>query len=177
VIPLALWRQVSDPAAKPPASGLRFGLDVAPDRSSAAICVSAGKVVELVEHAPGTGWVVGRCNELTARHRSSIALDEGGPAGVFASQLKRLTPMSGRAVIDACAAMFDAITEGAISFRADPAFDAAVEGVAKKPVGDRWVWSRKASAADVTPLMAATLAFSAPGPPAAPAFRSLREGD
>lgn len=173
VIPLELWRGVVSGEAKP-LGKVRFALDVAPDRSTAAVCGSDGKTVELIDHKPGTGWIVARCNQLTADHDTTIALDAGGPAGVFADLIPRVQALSGREVIEACASLYDAIVDQRIVFRADPAFDAAVEGVAQKQVGDRWVWSRKASAGDVTPLMAATLAFAAKPGAGPPTFISMK---
>lgn len=158
VIPPELWRRVVDPAAKP-SSPLRFGMDVAEDRASAAIVAcGANNVLEVVDHRPGTGWVRDRCNELSETHDATVAVDFGGPAGVLADGLDRCERMQGREVIQACGGMYDAIVEAAVMFRQDDAMDAAVAGVVKKPVGDLWVWSRKASVADVSPLMAATLA-------------------
>ncbi len=161
VIPTEIWRRVCDPEAAPVGKP-RFGLDVAEDRASAAISSHAGGVIELLEHRQGLDWVVARCNELTATHGGKVALDFGGPAGVLADQINDVDKMAGQDVVRACGAMFDAIVEDRVKFRSargDP-FEAAVEGVVKKPVGDQWVWSRKASASDVTPLMAATLAYS-----------------
>ena len=158
VIPPEIWRRVIDPTAKPSAP-IRFGLDVSEDRASSAIVAcGANNVLEVIEHRPGTGWVRDRANELAAAHDSTVALDFGGPAGVLADGIERCERMQGRDVIQACGAMYDAIVEATVTFRQDDALDAAVNGVVKKPVGDQWVWSRKASVADVTPLMAATLA-------------------
>jgi hypothetical protein len=169
VVPPDVWARVCDPAAKPGA-GSRFGLDVAQDRSSAAIVATDGAVIELVDHREGLGWVVDRCNELTSTHGGVVALDFGGPAGVLADSIKKCERMAGREVVQACGAMFDAIVERRVRFRAsdvasDP-FTTAVMGAVKKPVGDNWVWSRSASAGDVTPLMAATVALAADAPAA-----------
>lgn len=157
IIPPEVWKRVCQPDARPTGQ-LRFGLDVAEDRASAAIVAAAGGVVELVEHRQGTGWCVDRCNELTAEHGGVVAVDFGGPAGVLADGIDSCERMQGGTVVRACGALFDAIVDNRVTFRQDDAFDAAVEGAVKKPVGDMWVWSRKASLADVTPLMAATLA-------------------
>lgn len=159
IIPQDVWRRVCDETAVPEGPR-RFGVDVAVDSASAAIAVYAGGVIELVEHRPGTGWVVDRCNELTARHGGTVALDFGGPAGVLADSINSCQKMNGREVIQACGALYDAIVDlpPRVKFRSDPAFDDAVEGAVKKHVSDNWVWSRKASLNDVTPLMAATLA-------------------
>lgn len=160
IIPTEVWHRVCDEKAKP-AGPLRFGLDVAEDRSSASIVAFGDGVCELVKKDQGLAWVVKACNKLTA-DGSRMGLDFGGPAGVFADQINNVDKMQGREVVQACGAMFDAIVENRITFRAgtgaaDP-FTAAIEGAVKKQVGDQWVWSRKASLADVTPLMAATIA-------------------
>lgn len=161
VIHPELWRRVVDRDARPTGTS-RFGLDVADDRSSAAIAICGeNDVVELVEHRDGTGWVIDRCNQLTGDHGATVAVDFGGPAGVLAGNLHRCQRMQGREVVQACGAMYDAIVEDEVTFRQDDAMDAAVNGVVKRPVGDNWVWSRRASTADVTPLMAATLARAA----------------
>lgn len=163
IIPPSVWERVCDPQAKPAADGMRFGMDVAQDRASAAIAAYSGGVIELVEHRPGTGWVAQRCNELTEKWGGTVALDFGGPAGVLADQIERAERLKGREVIQACAAMYDAIVEAQVTFRTNPAMTDAVEGAVKKSVSDTWVWSRKGSISDVTPLMAATLAFKSDG--------------
>lgn len=157
IIPLDLWAKVCDPDVRPQGE-VRFGLDVAQDRGSAAVCAFADGVVELVEHREGIGWVAGRLNDLMSRHGGSVAVDAGGPAGALIPSLAQCVETKSTKVVQACGLMYDAIVEGDILFRSDPALNAAVEGAARKSVGDQWVWSRKMSTADVTPLMAATLA-------------------
>lgn len=161
LIPPDAWDRVNRQNVKPDGR-IRFGLDVAEDRSSAAI-VAAGSnnVIELVEHRRGDlGWVVGRCNELTRQHGARVSIDGTGPASGFANGLVRCDVMKGPDVLRTCAALFDAIIESRITFRQDPAMDSAVAGAIKRVVGDQWAWSRKGAMEDVTPLMAATLAAS-----------------
>lgn len=173
VFPTEIWARVCDPAVKPQ-GGLRFAVDVAEDRASAAIAVaSLDGTAELVEHRPGTGWVADRCNELSETHDAPVALDFGGPAGVLADNIDNCIRMSPREVIQACGAFYDDVVENAIQIRQDDRLDAAVEGAVKKPVGDNWVWSRKASMADVTPLMAVTLARPTEAPTAPVEFITL----
>jgi hypothetical protein len=161
ILPLEAWDRVCDPDVHPDGA-LRFGLDVAEDRQSAAIVVAGSNgVVELIEHRAGIGWCVGRANELTARHGATVAIDFQGPAGVLADSLERPEQMNSRQVLQACGAMYDAISSATVTFRSDRAFDAAIHGAVKKVVGDMWAWSRKGSIGDVTPLMAATLALRA----------------
>lgn len=158
LIPAELWAAVCSDRAQP-AGALRFGVDVAEDRGSAAIAAFGGGVLELIEHRPGTGWVADRCNELTKAHGGKVALDFGGPAGVLADSIRKADRLKSQEVVRACGGFFDAIADATITVRRDSALDAAVEGAVKKPVGDAWVFSRRASSEDVTPLMAAALAF------------------
>ena len=159
IIPLDLWERVCSSSAKPEGE-LRFGVDIAEDRSMAAITAAgANGSVELIEYRAGTGWVADRCNELTRTHGAKVGFDAGGPAGVLADDLTHGDPLAGREVLYLCGALYDAIVEGQIVFRRDQAFDAAIAGAVKKPVGDLWAWSRKGSMADVTPLMAATVSL------------------
>jgi hypothetical protein len=159
ILPLEAWQRVCDPDVHPDGA-LQFGLDVSEDRQSAAIVVAGSNgVVELIDHRAGIGWCVGRMNELTSSHGATVAVDFGGPAGVLADSLENCEQVDGRRVLQACGWLYDAIREHTVRFRSDRAFDAAINGAVKKVVGDMWAWSRKGSIADVTPLMAATLAF------------------
>ena len=160
-IPAAVWQRVCSPVTAPDGA-LTFAVAVAQDRSVSSIAVAdAEGRCELVERRSGTGWVVGRANELHAAHGARVVLDGGGPAGALADKIDGCEVWSGSKVIDAHGVFFDAVVEAeGISVRQNAALDEAVEGAVKKMVGDRFVWSRKVSE-DVTPLEAVTLAWAA----------------
>ncbi len=163
VIPLTVWERVCDPAVHVDSgSGLVLGVALSQDRSSSSIAVAdRGGQVELIENRGGTGWVIERANELAKKWRARVVLDGGGPAGALADSIKRCDALNAPTVIKATGAFFDAVVEmTGISVRTDPVLSAAVEGAVKKEIGDRFVWSRSASTEDVTPLEAATLAWS-----------------
>lgn len=164
LIPSSQWEAVCDKTAEVERDALvAFVIDVLPDRSSAAIAVSDGKTVELVEHRPGTGWIKDRALELVNSWRGYLLIDGGGPAVSVANEIETagfsVDKLSGGEVIAACAGMYDAIADRKVKVRTDRAIDEAVRGLAKRPVGDRWVWSRTTSIADITPFMAATIAY------------------
>ena len=103
-------------------------------------------------------------------HDLRVVLDGGGPAGALADKIDGCDVWSGSKVIDAHGVFFDAVVEAeGISVRQNAALDEAVEGAVKKMVGDRFVWSRKASE-DVTPLEAITLAWAAAQRPGEPSY-------
>ncbi len=162
VIPRVVWDRVCDPAVHVDGSGLVLGVALSQDRSASSIAVAdRGGKVELIENRGGTGWVIDRANELAKKWRARVVLDGGGPAGALADNIKRCDALNAPTVIKATGAFFDAVVEmTGISVRTDPVLNAAVEGAVKKEIGDRFVWSRSASTEDVTPLEAATLAWS-----------------
>ncbi|MGH2711384.1 MAG: hypothetical protein ACRDH9_09305 [Actinomycetota bacterium] len=166
VISEDLWRAVCHPRAKP--SGRpRFGLDIAHDRSSAAIVGAGGGAAELLEHHSGVSWVTERAKALHRRWKGPIVIDGGGPAAGIADELERekvkVERLQGAAVVAACGRIYDAIADATIKVRTSGRLDAAAGAVRKKPVGDRFVWTRAASAGDITPFFALTLALASSG--------------
>lgn len=165
VIPAELWDLVQDPLAAP-SDPLVFGVDILPDRSAASICAAGGGAVEVIDHRPGATWVVQRLVDLQAEWGGSVVLDAGGPAGALIEDLERggvkLAPLGSAEVVAACARFYDRVADNQVRIKSHPDLDEAVAGLAKRPVGDRFVWSRSTSTADVTPLMAATLALQGP---------------
>ena len=92
---------------------------------------------------------------------------------LFRSRVK-VVRRSRTEVANDCDRMFRAIADGNVKVRpSSQELDDAVAGVAKKPVGERFVWSRSTSASCVTPLMAITLAFSSRDKKPEPRIRVL----
>lgn len=164
VIPSHVWDRVVSHSAAAATKGIVFGCDVSPDRDSAAIglCDPDG-VCELVDFRAGTGWLVERLEELSDRYGAAVVFDKRGPAGAVEGlgRLGRAEPMQPIDVTAACGSLFDAVADRRVTVRQDDALDRAVRGLEKKAVGDAYVWSRKASRWDVTPLYAITLAYAA----------------
>lgn len=163
LIPADVWDAVLDPDAAP-TGDLELGLDVNFDRSSGAIGVFGGGQAELIRHDAGTSWMVGEVKRLADRHRAAVVIDGGGPAASIADELEdervKVRRLSGPEGAAACARMFDSIVDGKVRIRPHQALDDAAAGVVKKPLGDRFVWSRSTSSEDVTPLWALTLAHA-----------------
>jgi hypothetical protein len=167
IIPAVLWDSVIDPSAEVNRDQRRpsYGVDVLPDRSAAAIGASDGVSVELVDHRPGTGWIVERMRSLTEKYGGIAVIDGGGPAASIADDLEaaniKVKRLTNTEVAAACARFYDAVADQRIRVRPSQSLDDAVAAVARRPVGDRFVWARSTSLADITPLFAVTLAFGA----------------
>lgn len=163
VIPAPVWTKVCDDHASPGAP-LTFAFDVNPERSAGAIASAGEGVAELIEHRFGVGWMADRAAELDARHGPATWLvDAGGPAGAlipeFERQRLKVRPIAGRELVSACGAFFDGVIDNKIQVRSHEHLDDAVAAAAKRQVGDAWAWTRKSATADVSPLVAVTLAL------------------
>lgn len=165
IIPRAAWDGACDPQAAPDGH-LVFSMDVNPERTAGAIVAASGGDVptaELVDHRAGTGWLVARAEELSARHGAWMwMIDESGPAASLIGDLEaaglRVHAVKSRELIGACAGLFDRVVEGKVRIRKHPRLDEAAAAAAKRSVGDAWAWTRKSVAADISPLVAVTLA-------------------
>jgi hypothetical protein len=145
-----------------------FAVDVSIDRSAASIAAASrladGAIaVELVDHRPGTAWVVERLAELAGRHHpSAVALDGPGPTGSLLVELDRhrlgLVVLSTTDVARACGAFVDDVGDGRLAHLGQPDVDAAVANAARVYVGDSFKWRRRVAGVDLSPLYAVTLA-------------------
>lgn len=174
-----LWNAAAWQGAAPerPAA---IAVDVAPDQAAAAI-VAAGTVdgrtiAGLVDARPGTQWVVPRLVELHKRHpRAAIAVDQAGPAAAVVDALALLKiRVHIQTAADRTAATAHLVTEldaGRCAVLPHPVFDAArLAAVRRITDTGGWVWSRRRSAGDISPMVALTLAVHAARrpPPARP---------
>jgi hypothetical protein len=173
VFPSGKWRACQDPKSGPDGD-VSFALDVSPDRESASIVVAAesgrgGVHVEITgddvvfDHRPGTDWVVPRMMELLNRWGGRVAVAKGSPAWSLEEDLRAagidIVEVSAAEHAQACGEFYDAVIEGQLRHLGQSDLDAAVAGADRKFYGgESWLWSRRASLVDITPLVAATLA-------------------
>lgn len=165
--------KVSDPVC--------FSFDVTPDRSWAAIGVAGDRSdglghLEVIEHRRTTAWVINRLVELVLEHDPvAIVWDTRSPAATLEARLRaaledagaRLT-VSGRDLLvpvgasdfaQACGMLFDEIEQQTVRHGDQPELATAIKGATARSLGDEaWIWSRKNSGVDISPLVAVTLA-------------------
>jgi hypothetical protein len=167
-LPLNLWEAAVMPG--PPGELLALSVDVTPDLAFASIgrasAVPAGVCLDLADHRRGTSWVAAEVARLLEDSNVPVALDLGGPAAVLNSELAQLAIPIGTVnpatsdVAQACSGLLDGLIRRKVWHSPDPLLDAAVRGASRRPLGDgAWAWSRKNSLADISPLVAATLAL------------------
>ena len=181
VVPVEAWAACEDAKASFDAvtSAPVFAVDVTPDRSFCSIAVAGMRsdglaYVEIVDNRPGTAWVERRLEELRRTWRPArIVADPAGPAGSLLSE--HVEAVGAREHAQACGMFYDLVTGGRMRHRPEPLLDVALAGAVKRDVGDGlWMWSRKSSTVDISPLVAATLALGAiPQTTAVAGFKSL----
>jgi hypothetical protein len=161
--------QVLDPVA--------LAFSVARGGSSAAIAVAGRRADglghgELVDHRPGTAWLMPRVLELAETLDPCVlVMNPAGAAGSFEKELaehgfatkpgpaeRRLQIVGAREYAHACGALADDVVNGRWRFPGPSPVDAAVECARVRELADAWAWSWKDSAADISPLEAVTLA-------------------
>lgn len=167
VISADQWSSLADARSRPE-DPLAFSFDISPDRAWAAVAVAGRRAdgllhLEVVDHRPGTDWLIGRLAELQERHRPKvIAADYAGPGGSLKAELERrqlvVREVTAREHAQACGSFYDAAMAGWLRHLGQPTLAAAVDGAVKRPLGDAWAWSRKSSSVDICPLVAVTLA-------------------
>lgn len=148
---------------KPSDEGLVLAIDANPERtrSSIAWADKAGRC-ELLHHYEGTTQIVERTVELAKRLNTPIAYDPAGPAGVFGDDLEReglkVIPVTGRDMAHACSFFFDGVVDRKLRIRSHDSLNAAIAAAVKRISADAWVWARRDADADVSPLVALTIA-------------------
>jgi hypothetical protein len=168
VIDPAVWAALTDLGSKAE-DPVVFAFDVRPDRSAAAIGVAGRRDdgqthVEIVEHREGAGWLPKRLAELVAKHQpAGVLCQQASAAAALLVPLANLgvnvTAVSTGEYAEACGALFDAVDDETVRHLGSRELASAVKGAVKRQVGDTWVWSRKSSQVDISPLVAVTLAL------------------
>jgi hypothetical protein len=164
------WRALADRTSVP-GEPLVFAFDTTPERSWSSVAAAShrpdGRIhLELIDHQPGTGWVVPRLKELADRHDpAAIYVENRGPAGALVDEAERaglnVTGVTRSDHAEACGQLFDAVSQGTLVHLDDPNIVTALDGATKGAVGDAWAWSRRSSSVDISPLVAFTLAHFA----------------
>lgn len=162
VIPLDIWEAACAGDWAVTEGRMVYAVEATPERSHAAVAVSDGSTVELIEHRAGVGWAADRVAEIVERRRAPVAVDPAGPAGYLVGELERrnveVVEVAGRSVGQACGGFFDAVADGLVHIRRHPSLDTAAATASKRAAGDAWVWARRGSSGDISPLFAVTLA-------------------
>ncbi|MUN41642.1 Hint domain-containing protein [Actinomadura litoris] len=138
---------------------------------------------EIVAYEAGTAWVAPWIEARVRRLRPlAVAIAPAGPTGSLEPDLDdalaeaqedldegariELTLVRGMDTDAACGGLYDAIVrprnappdwEPSVRIRPHPALTAAVAGATKRYIGDAWVWDRRDTSVDPSPVIALTV--------------------
>ena len=171
-IDLSVWADLTDGESKP-TSQIRLALDVtephepvfgiAGVRSDALPHVSVRWRIPL--HGPGSlrQRVVAKALELCTEYDTALILPPGSPARAWRGELVKagvvLDELTSTEFAEGCLALRSVVVDGVLRHRGQVDMNAAVAGLATKPVGDVDVWSRRNSSVNISPIVAATCAL------------------
>jgi len=183
--PVGAWDAGRDERSEiAPDSPVWYGVDVSDGRgtTSIAVCGRRGDRdwhVELAAYRQGVGWVPGWFQTEASRGPIKVAMQtHGAPVSSMAEIIAaidgvELVECKGPDVAGWSGRLWDAVAAGdpertgppdvtRVWHRTQPALDLAANVAATRPLGDgAWTWDRRRSLEDVSPLVAATMAFGA----------------
>lgn len=167
VIPLESWRTPCEDARSTFEGAPVVVVDVTPDRAKASIARAGLRSDglphgEVVANEPGTQWVIPMLKAATVKPRR-ILVDASGPAGSLIAEGAAagllIEPVSTADHAKACGLLYDLVTEGRVRHGPDVLLELALAGAVKRDIGDgAWLWSRRNSLVDISPLVAFTIA-------------------
>lgn len=153
-----------------------FALEVDKDLSMSAIgvsglCADGVPLIEItsrdgvMDHRPGTGWVVPRFVQLKESFPGlRVMIAAGSQAEALVPDLVEagieVFPVKAGDVPAACGMLYDRITGVRVRHLGQTQLTDALAAVRKRDVGDgAWAWGRRKSTEDITTLYAVTLAL------------------
>ncbi|WAB09055.1 terminase [Arthrobacter phage Chridison] len=163
------WETLRDMSSKR-VGGYYFGVDVSWDRKYASIAMVGlredGKThVEIIAYRANTDWIVPWLKERKEREGLlGVAIQENGSP--VSSLLKEMVtegiPIVGWAGGElgrGTAQFFDAVRDSKVRHLNQEVLNFAATTAQTKSIADYWVWDRKRSPFDISPLIAITAAF------------------
>src|SRR4029077_20943452 len=169
VIDLDVWDALAEPGFRSDRLQPCLAYDVSPDGAFASIaagfrCDDGLLLPELVRHQRGTRWLVDELVRLRDRHEPvAVLCGASSAAEAFVFRLEEagldVEVVATGDHAKACALLASLVDEQGLRHLGDSDVRAALQGAARRPFGDGWLWSRKHSAVDISPLVAGTLAL------------------
>jgi hypothetical protein len=146
-----------EPSGTPDCVVVASSVDLSYSCIAAAYAVGGRYHGKPLVYGKGTSWVVAEAKSLSL----PVVVDGRGPAAQLVPHLQaagvRVESLKTDQVLDAHAHMFQLVQDGKFGHASYPELQAAVAGATTRPVGDRWMWARRKSSTDISPLEAVTL--------------------
>jgi hypothetical protein len=155
-----VWAHLENPDSRIVGS-VCLAFDVAYDRSYASIAAAGRNQdgdwhVEIGEHRRGVGWLPERIEQLRDKLTPDVIVCDAYslPAGV-----EDVVTLNTGEHARACNQLVDLVAEKRLRHLGSQELFSAVKGARTRQLQDGWLWTRKNSQVDISPLVAATLAL------------------
>jgi hypothetical protein len=169
IIPAEFWQQGMDGKSRRlEGADVYAALDVSYDRSRAYVAVCSKREdgylhIEIVQAARGTDWVVPWLKERKAKFKGVAVQKTGAPASGLIPDLQSAgVPVvewgPGAALSSGCGLFYDKIVQGEVYHRPSLVLDRAAASTLARRVGDAWIFDRRNSPVDASPLVACAAA-------------------
>ena len=169
VINMGLWQDLTDPESEPVGT-VTFAFDITPDHSTSIITAAGRRSdglwhIEVAKRGRGTDWLPDELARMVKEHNpSGVYYDGRSSAEAVLPALKQLDvatePISTSELAQACGIFYDAAVQNRLRHRGQSEITAALDGAKKRTLGDKaWLWNRKTSLVDISPLVCVTIAL------------------
>ena len=146
-----------------------FAVDIALDRSSAAIAVagyrgSDGRTgIQIIDYKQGTGWLLARIKEIHAKWKPvKWIIDKRAAAGSLITEMEKagipVETLQAAEVAHASGLLFDAFRDDTVRHYAQSSFRTALAGAEWRKLSESRAFDRVNAGSDQTPLMAGAFA-------------------
>lgn len=191
IIPAVHWADTIDKESrrKDVNTPLYAGLDVNYERSRSFIAIASRRAdknlhIEVINGARGTDWVIPWLQERKKMFKGVAVQAVGAPVSGMIEDLRKAgIPVvewgPGKEVAGGSGEFYDGICEHKIFHRPAPVLDRAAAAGVPRNVGEGWVFDRRHSLVDVSPIIACVAAtwLEHRGPAAPPMIHSWPDED
>lgn len=171
VLPIEDWQACADPNVTDDGEPVAIAVDISPGRDAASIVACGmsleGQVwVDVVENRRGTPeWVIPRLKAILEKQACrAVLIDVLSPAGSLIDPLEaegiKVSRTGSNILAAATAQIYDAVMSHELRHMDQTSLNLAAAAARKRKLGDAWAWNRSNQDADITPLVAATLAYT-----------------
>lgn len=168
IIPMDAWEATTDPTSRrAEGAPVWAAVDVNYQRTRSYVAVASRREdgllhIEVVASQPGTDWIVPWFKQRAGKFEAVAVQQRGAPASGLVEDLTLagipVMEWGGSDLQKGCAHLFDLIRDRGLRHRPSPALDTAAKSTAAKGLGDAWVFDRKGSPVDASPLVACAAA-------------------
>lgn len=177
IIPMDAWKDRADSASRA-VDNLALAVEVGPDLAWASVSLAGQRAdgdwhLELIENRNGAAWMPAYVAALLEMNPAlhGVVVDVGGPIKSMVTQKGsryildgpeiQLTALTVNQLATACTKTLDGVITGWLHHIDQPQLTAAVQAAGKRMIGDTgtWVFSRKSTTSDITPVQSATYAL------------------